>query len=149
MASGGARNRSGPPPDPASERSERRGLVLTALPREGFDGEAPEFPLPDPSARELVVWTESWRTPQAAAWVLESWRWRTVAQWVRWSVRMEAPEASASLGNVVVRLADQIGLTPDGLKANGWAIAADEVSAKRETRQPAQRRLRAAGDGGK
>ena len=43
--------------------------------------------------------------------------------WCRWSVRMEADDASAALGNVVVRFADQIGLTPAGLKENGWKIA--------------------------
>jgi hypothetical protein len=52
--------------------------------------------------------------------------------WVRWSVRMEEPNAGASLGNVVVRLADQIGMTPAGLKDNGWRIAVDEVAAKRD-----------------
>jgi hypothetical protein len=30
-----------------------------------------------------------------------------------------------------VRLADQIGLTPAGLKENGWRISTDEVAAKR------------------
>ena len=32
--------------------------------------------------------------------------------YARWSVRMEAEDASASLGAVVIRFADQIGLTP-------------------------------------
>ena len=50
--------------------------------------------------------------------------------WVRWSVRMEDVEAGAALGNVVVRLADQIGMTPAGLKENGWKIADVEVESK-------------------
>lgn len=127
-------------------------MVLTALPREGYTGKAPEFPLPDCGARERVVWAEAWRTPQAAAWAGEPWRWRTVALWVRWSVRMEADDAGASLGNVVVRLADQIGMTPAGLKENGWAVAKDEVGQKRAAtakpaavrRPSARERLRAA-----
>lgn len=123
MARGGARNRSGPQPDENSGRSDRRDFKLTALPAEGYDGEVPEFPLPDASKRELEVWGQAWRTPQACAWALEVWRQRTVAMWVRWSVRMEAEDASAALGNVVVRFADQIGLTPAGLKENGWKIA--------------------------
>lgn len=123
MARGGARNRSGPQPEEDSRTSERRGYSLTALPPAGYDGEAPEFPLPDASARELEVWAQVWTTPQACAWSLEPWRHRTVAMWVRWSVRMEADDASAALGNVVVRFADQIGLTPAGLKENGWKIA--------------------------
>lgn len=138
MASGGARNRSGPQLDEDSARSDRRGVVLTALPAEGHQGAAPDFPLPDVSVRESQVWAEAWRTPQAAAWSVQPWRWRTVALWVRWSVRMEDPEAGASLGNVVVRLADQIGMTPAGLKENGWKIAADEVAEKRGRKPSAQ-----------
>lgn len=132
MARGGARNRSGPKLDEKSGRSERRGVVFTALPAEGFDGAPPEFPMPAPSGRELEVWAEAWRTPQAAAWSVQSWRWRAVAMWVRWSVRMEAEDASAALGNVVIRYADQIGLTPAGMKENGWKIAEDDVAAKRQ-----------------
>lgn len=154
MARGGARNRSGPQPDPSSGRSDRRGVVFGSLPAGGFAGEIPEFPLPECSARELEVWELSWRTPQADAWSREVWRHRTVALWVRYSVRMEDLEASAALGNVVQRLADQIGMTPAGLKENGWSIsaaeapvAAREVDVKRPT--VAARRLRAvAGDGG-
>jgi hypothetical protein len=78
------------------------------------------------------VWAEAWSTPQAAAWAVEPWRWRAVAMWVRWSVRMEAEDASAALGNVVIRYADQIGLTPAGLKENGWKIAGDDLAAKRQ-----------------
>lgn len=121
MARGGARNRSGPQAEENSLRSEKAGVVLTAL--KPFEGEAPEFPLPDATNRELEVWSQAWRTPQASAWASQSWRWRTVAMWVRWSVRMEDEDASAALGNVVVRFADQIGMTPAGLKENGWKIA--------------------------
>jgi hypothetical protein len=123
MTRGGSRNRSGPAPEEGSRTSERKGFSLTALPPAGFDGEAPEFPLPDASDRELAVWSQAWSTPQACAWSMEPWRWRTVALWCRWSVRMEADDASAALGNVVVRFADQVGLTPAGLRENGWKIA--------------------------
>lgn len=136
MPRGGARNRSGPQADENSGRSDRRGVKLTALPAEGYDGESPEFPLPEPTDRELEVWQQSWGTPQAAAWSIQPWRWRTVALWVRWSVRMEGVDASASLGNVVVRFADQIGMTPAGLKENGWKIAEDEVQGQRSKPQP-------------
>ncbi|MER6942504.1 hypothetical protein ABT294_00650 [Nonomuraea sp. NPDC000554] len=105
--------------------------MFTALPAEGYDGEPPEFPLPLATGRELEVWAEAWSTPQAAAWSVQAWRWRAVAMWVRWSVRMEAEDASAALGNVVIRYADQIGLTPAGLKENGWKIAEDDLAAKR------------------
>ncbi|XTZ17058.1 hypothetical protein ACQSSU_06675 [Micromonospora echinospora] len=116
-------------------KSAKIGYSLTALPSEGYQGEIPGFPLPGASERESEVWRQAWRTPQAAAWSMQSWRHRTVALWVRWSVRMEDPEAGAALGNVVVRLADQIGMTPAGLKENGWKIAADQVAPKRADRQ--------------
>lgn len=149
MSSGGARNRSGPPADPASGRSDQRGYSLTALPADGYDGPVPEFPLPDVSDRELEVWESAWRTPQAAAWAMpsEAWRIRSVAMWVRTSVRCEDPDASASILGQLHRFADQIGMTTAGLAEMGWAVSLDEVAAKRvepsEAREAPQRRLRA------
>jgi hypothetical protein len=138
MAKGGARVRSGPAPDPNSERSERRGYVLTALPSEGYAGPVPDFPLPGPSDREIEVWEWAWRTPQACAWSLasEAWRVRQVAEWVRLSVRCEAPDASASLVPHARAAADEIGFTTRGLQAMGWKVAADEVADKRDTEKP-------------
>lgn len=156
MPRGGARNRSGPQPDPDSGRSERRGVVLTALPAEGHDGEAPDFPLPkivvyyesfedkqkirerDEAAtearreRELELWKWAWSTPQAAAWSVQPWRWHSVAMWVRTSALCESSDATAADKNSLHRFADQIGLTPAGLKENGWKIATDEVAEKRQ-----------------
>lgn len=129
MASGGARNRSGPQPDPRSGRSDTRGIKFTALPAEGFRGEVPEFPLPGALGRELDLWSWAWTTPQACAWVNEPWRWYTVAEWVRWSVKAEAEDASAAVIAAKIRLADQVGLTPAGLKENGWSITSSEVVA--------------------
>jgi hypothetical protein len=154
MPRGGARNRSGPQPTEGSASAERRGFKLTALPAEGYSGEVPDFPLPDPSDRELVVWSEAWRTPQACAWALpsEQWRTRTVAMWVRQSVRCEAHDASANQLAQLHRFADQIGMTTAGLSEMGWKVAVDEVSEKAASRPksatPAPRRLRAAGSAG-
>ncbi len=121
---GGARNRSGPPPDPDSATSERRGYSLEFLPPAGYDGPVPEFPLPDPSPRELEVWSAAWRTPQACAWSLpsEQWRWDTVGLWVRVKVRCEDPAVSPSVLSQLHRLADQIGLTTAGLQYMGWRV---------------------------
>jgi hypothetical protein len=149
MPSGGPRNRSGPPADPSSGRSDLRGLSLQALPAEGYKGEVPEFPLPGPSDRELEVWAEAWRTPQACAWAMpaERWRLRTVAMWVRLSVRCEAPDAGAAHLAQLHRFADQVGLTTAGLAEMGWKVAVDEL-AQRKAEQPAAparpRRLRSA-----
>lgn len=155
MSRGGARNRSGPPPQEGSASSERRGYVLTALPAEGYSGPAPDFPLPEPSERELEVWEWAWSTPQACAWSLpsERWRTRTVALWVRLSVKCEAPDAGAAHLAQLHRFADQIGMTTAGLAEMGWKVAVDEVAAKAAGRTPAPeakkpaRRLRSASSG--
>lgn len=133
MARGGARNRSGPQADPSSGRSDARGFSLQALPAGGYTGEAPDFPLPLPTQRELEVWAEAWRTPQACAWSMpsEQWRTRTVAMWVRLSVRCEDPDAGAALLGQLHRFADQIGLTTAGLAEMGWQVAKDELSERR------------------
>lgn len=140
MARGGARNRSGPTPDPNSGRSDRRGYKVTALPAQGYDGPVPPWPLSsdgDAHWRELEVWADLWRTPQACAWSLpsESWRVRTVAMYCRVLVRCEAPNASPPLLGQLHRFADQIGMTTAGLAEMGWAVAVDEVGAKRAERE--------------
>lgn len=123
MARGGARNRSGPRKDPNSARSEKLGVRFGKLPRAGFSGRPPAWPLTTPAtASERVVWKAAWKTPQAAAWATEPWRHRSVALWCRWTVRMEAADAPAAVATATRQLADQIGLTPAGLNENGWVI---------------------------
>lgn len=160
MTSGG-HARSGPQPDPNSLRSAARGLTYTALPAAGFDGEVPAFPLPpavvfdiwtddegrhkivDKKAtdarrdRELELWAWAWRTPQAAAWSTETWRWQTIAMWVRTSAICESGESTAADKNSLHRFADQIGMSPAGLKENGWKVAADQLAEKRAEKAPA------------
>jgi len=140
MSRGGARNRSGPQAKEDSGRSDRRGYSLTALPAQGYDGEVPEFPLPSPSGRELDVWAQAWRSPQACAWSMpsEAWRIPTVAMWVRVKVRCEDPDSGAALLGQLHRFADQIGMTTAGLAEMGWKVAVDEVTERREDK-PAEK----------
>lgn len=137
MPKGGVRNRSGPQKDENSGRSDRIGYKLTALPAEGYDGPVPDFPLPNATTRELDVWAEVWRTPQACAWSMpsESWRASTVALYVRTRVRCEAEDAGASLIGQLHRFADQIGMTTAGLAEMGWKVAVDETAGRREERE--------------
>ena len=156
MASGGPRNRSGRHKDPNSGRSDREGFTLTSLPSGGFEGEIPKFPLSmrrvhrwefedkrrfqvlDEESTDLVakreaeLWTWAWRTPQACAWSMEPWRWQAVAMWVRTMVICESDEATAADKGTIHRFADQIGLTPAGLRENGWAIAVDAAPSVEE-----------------
>lgn len=162
MARGGARNRSGPQPDENSLKSAKIGYTLTALPAEGYRGAVPDFPLPEVTVwreyfedkrkvrevdetttnarreRELALWRWAWGTPQACAWSLAPWRWHAVAMWVRTSALCESAEATAADKNSLHRFADQIGLTPAGLRENGWKVATDEVSARRSGRTAAK-----------
>ena len=139
MARGGARNRSGPQPDPGSERSERRGLTLMALPVEGYSGRVPRWPKPklvdgegvesSLSARARGLWREAWKYPQAAAWAGESWRWPILAEYCLLMAAVEeSPGKSAALVGQLHRFRDQLGLTPAGLRENGWQIG--EVKAQ-------------------
>lgn len=174
MPSGGARNRSGPQPEEGSGRSDQRGYTLTALPSEGYRGVVPSFPL-DPIVlfaehyeerrkvreldeagtesfrdREAEVWRDAWSTPQACVWSTERWRWSIIGEYCRLKTVVELdPSASAALVGQLHRYRDQIGLTPAGMRENGWKIAVDEVGAKAvqqsaEPAAPRARRLRAA-----
>ena len=160
MPKGGARNRSGPAPDPNSGRSERRGYKLTELPAEGFDGPVPDFPLmphliyswvtEDKSRyevlneaetarfaeRERVFWNYLWRTPQACAWSMpsEAWRLHVIAMYCRTFVICESSQATAADKNSLHRFADQIGMTTAGLAEMGWAVKRDQVGEKRAER---------------
>ena len=127
---GGARNRSGPQKDPNSGRSDRAGFKLTALPSEGYGGTPPDWPLAGQSNREAELWAWAWTTPQACAWSQEPWRRHSVAMWVRVAVICEGPMAQAADKSGLHRFADQIGMTPAGLRENGWAIATNEVAEK-------------------
>lgn len=139
MASGGARARSGPPLDPSSGRSDRRGISLDVLPAGGFDGEVPDFPLPNVLPREAELWDALWRTPQAAKWAEQSWRWQEIGQFVRLSVRLEDPAAPAGLYAQYRGIRTELGLSPAGLKENGWQIAAPEATSTAKPEKAATR----------
>ena len=163
MARGGARNRSGPQADPKSARSANRGLSYDQLPSEGRQGEPPlAWPLGRPAvyiekfengkpikeldeeataereAQEQALWAQVWTYPQAVAWEREPWRWNIVALWVRTFLVCAGPEAKAADKSSLHRFGDQLGLTPAGLRENGWMIVRDEVSEKRSEKEAAE-----------
>lgn len=170
MPSGGARNRSGPAPDPASVRSAKRGLAFRAISPKPFRGKVPEYPLPQVTlvfktiagpvpdekgteafrARELELWAKAWKTyPAAHVWAAEPWRHDAVADWVRISVRCEAPDITANLLAQKQRFADEALVSTRGLTEAGYTISATDpeqstgerrATAKKPTRPAARTR---------
>lgn len=132
MASGGARARSGPPPDPNALRRDRKSDAAgwVTLPAEGRVGDAPEWPLSEASDRELELWEREWRRPQAVQWEVTAAEVE-VALYVRRLAEAEEPGAPTNLGTLVKQLMEGLGISQDGLARRRWKIAADEVAAKR------------------
>lgn len=136
MASGGARARSGPAPDPMALRRDRKDdAAWVVLPAEGYKGEVPAFPLPDALAAETELWSTLWRKPQAAMWAQLGLEFE-VAAYVRAFLESVQAEASAGLKTAVLRMAAEIGLSLPGMHQMRWRIAADEVAEKRAETNP-------------
>lgn len=119
MTKGGARARSGPAPDPDS-LTQVDG-EWTILPAAGREGPAPSWPLPSPSERELLLWSQVWESPQAVMWerfgqVLE------VALFVRTFGRAEERDATAALVTLVRQGQEALGLSMPGMLRNRWRI---------------------------
>ncbi|WP_201752961.1 phage terminase small subunit [Micromonospora rubida] len=136
MASGGARTRSGPPPDPKALRRDRKSDgEWTVLPSAGRAGDPPAWPLSehedsDWGEREAELWRRLWASPQACEWERQG-QDLEVALYVRRLVEAEQPGARANLATLVRQMADALGLTIPGLRTNRWRIAVDQVAAKR------------------
>lgn len=127
MPRGGARTKSGPAPDPnALRRSRKDDQDWVTLPAEGRDGDLPEWPmLANPeqllAEREHKLWANLWTKPQAVQWEIASLEYE-VAMYVRRAVEAELPGAAAGLGTLVLRMADNLGITPQGMNANRWKL---------------------------
>ena len=142
MSSGGARARSGPPPDPMALRRQRPGdAEWTTLPAEGRAGDPPMWPLAGESEREVKLWQALWAMPQAVIW--EAMRQDLeVALYVRDLALFEQPGAPVNLGTLVRQQADALGLTIPGLRTNRWKIGLAEPKPD-ATAPPTPKRRRA------
>lgn len=121
--SGGARTRSGPAPSDESLRQGRAVGEWYFLPATGRDGATPTWPFASEPANdhEQDLWVALWTRPQAVRWEVYE-QHREVAQYVRVSIAAETPAGAAKLAPLVQRLADSLGLTTAGLRANRWKI---------------------------
>lgn len=156
MPRGGARNNSGPAPDPEALRRERPSdqAGWVTLPREGRTAPAPIFPLLDPNEREFEVWDEMWAKPQALMWDALGQEWE-VAFFVRKLVEAEQPRASVELRKSIRQDLDSLGLSVQGMLKNRWKIAdavpesgADSPAPKAGNRKSARDRMRVVRDVG-
>lgn len=136
MPSGGARARSGPPPDPTALRRDRKtDGEWTILPAEGRGGaDAPTWPLTRISSRETQLWRKLWAKPQAVQWERMGQEFE-VALYVRRLAEAEKSDSSTAASTLVRQMADALGLSIPGLRVNRWKIAVDQVANQREQRQ--------------
>lgn len=129
MPKGGARARSGPAPDPNALRRERDAGEWTILPAEGRQGSMPVWPLTDQSVREDELWERLWRMPQALMWERFG-QEIEVALYVRRLSEAELMDSRVNLSTLVRQMADSLGLTTPGMRANRWRITAEEAPAR-------------------
>jgi hypothetical protein len=131
MVQGGARARSGPPPDPNALRRDRKSDAgWSVLPAVGMA--APEWPLVDFSDRESELWSAFWLKPQSQLWVRNGQLFE-VALHVRCFAEAELPGAATPLRTLVRQQADALLLTMPAMLAARVKIAGDELREKRST----------------
>mgnify|MGYP001612917551 CR=1 FL=1 len=136
MGKGGARARSGPPPDPQALRRDRKtDLGWTVLPAEGRRGPVPEWPLTEESPREAALWARFWAKPQAILWERNGQVFE-VALHVRCFAEAEVPAAPTSLRTLVRQQADALLLTIPAMHAARVKLSGDEVGEKRAQAAP-------------
>lgn len=134
MASGGARSRSGPAPDPnALRRNRDKDGDWLLLPAEGRPGAPPAWPMPTFTDREVEVWASLWSLPQAVAWDRDHMADHVALYCRRWC-EAEEPNSSVALSTLVRQLRDDLGLTTDSMLRKRWKFAADETASRRADR---------------
>lgn len=123
MASGGARSRSGPSPEPdALRRNRNDDKEWITLPAEGRAGPVPDWPLPGQSEREVELWSDLWGKPQAVVWEHLGLTYE-VALLTRRMTEAELPGSSTGLSTLVKQLWEDLGLSVAGMRMNRWRIA--------------------------
>lgn len=109
----------GPPPDPNSLRSAKRGAEWTRIPRNAREGQdTPDWPvfLSEPSMEELAFWAELWKKPQAVFWLRDG-MIQAVAMYVRTYISSMQPGGFVTEKTAAHRQADALLLTTPALLA--------------------------------
>lgn len=133
MPRGGSRPGAGRPPDPTSlaEAIRLESGAIRTLPRERTDP-APKWPLSRPTARELTVWAEQWRKPQAIVWAEQNSEYQ-VAMYVRTLVDAEKRGATSASRNLLLRQEISLMLTQASLLSAGFRISTNATPAPSTT----------------
>lgn len=127
---GGARGRSGPPPDPNALRRDRKDdAPWRTLPADGREGDVPVWPLADPTRREELLWEKEWSRPQAVEWERNG-QELEVAMYVRTLIAAEKHDATANMRTLLRQQQESLGLSLTGLAKNRWRIGEVEVEAE-------------------
>jgi hypothetical protein len=71
------------------------------------------------------VWNRLWKKPQAVVWEEEG-QQDVVAIYVRRFCEAEVRMSPTNLSTLVRQMADSLGLTTPGLRANRWTIVTEE-----------------------
>jgi hypothetical protein len=108
---------------------------MRELPRGGYTGLIPKWPIGAPLPGEQDLWERLWRTPQAAAWA-ELKIEHEVAMYARAFIRGSNGNIGAM--QVAARASDRLGLNPNGMMRLRWRIAPDEVGNRRTAREADQ-----------
>jgi hypothetical protein len=122
MTSGGARARSGFPPDPQALARNRPSdqVTWTHLPA-SREGDPPPWPLAYPTIREKALWATEWRRPQAVMWERNG-QEIEVANYIRCLRRAEGHKSTPAHWGLVVRQQTELGINIGGLLRNRWII---------------------------
>ena len=121
MAQGGARVRSGPPPDPNALRRSRDSGDWVTLPFEGRTAPAPAWPLGDQSDREAELWAFHWALPQAVEWERLRLDYQ-VALFVRRFAEAEVPGSPVTVSTWVRQQNDALGISVPGMLSLKWRV---------------------------
>jgi hypothetical protein len=113
-----------------------------------YTGDFPAWPLAASTPREIELWEQLWRAPQAAMWVRQAVHF-SLARYVHLLAMLEVvgdDRLSIASTNLYAeaRLMEQaLGIGPTAMKRLNWVVA-DEVQEKKQERQTGTRgRLRA------
>ncbi|MFJ2579980.1 hypothetical protein [Kitasatospora aureofaciens] len=117
-------------------RRERDAGEWTILPADGRVLRVPDWPLDGCTVREEELWGRLWSMPQSLMWERYG-QQLEVALYVRRLAEAEQPESRVNLSTLVRQMADSLGLTTPGMRANRWRIAQDEIGERRQVRERA------------